>query len=54
LFAFWNAVIWLCGMAVAFWMASNHIPEIREFVQRLPGLVRQFAEAMRGVVSEPR
>ena len=54
LFAFWNAVIWLCGMAVAFWIASNHIPEIREFVQRLPGLFRQFAEAMRGVVSEPR
>ena len=54
LFAFWNAVIWLSGMAVAFWIASNHIPEIREFIQRLPGLFRQFAEAMRGLVSEPR
>ena len=46
-YAFWNAVIWLVGMAFAVWIASNHLPEIREFLQRLPPLVRQFAEAVR-------
>ena len=46
-YAFWNAVIWLMGMAFAVWIASNHLPEIREFLQRLPPLVRQFAEAVR-------
>ena len=45
--AFWGAVIWLIGMAFVVWIASNHIPEIREFIQRLPPLVRQFAEAVR-------
>jgi hypothetical protein len=46
-YAFWNAVIWLVGMAFAVWIASNHLPEIREFLQRLPPLVRQFADAVR-------
>jgi phage shock protein PspC (stress-responsive transcriptional regulator) len=46
-YAFWNAVIWLMGMALVVWIASNHTPEIREFLQRLPPLIRQFAEAVR-------
>jgi phage shock protein PspC (stress-responsive transcriptional regulator) len=45
--AFWNAVIWLLGLAFALWIASNHVPEIREFVQRVPPLARDFAFAMR-------
>jgi phage shock protein PspC (stress-responsive transcriptional regulator) len=51
-FAFWNAVVWLIGLAFAIWLASNHIPEIREFVQRLPDLFREFIWAMRDLVSE--
>jgi phage shock protein PspC (stress-responsive transcriptional regulator) len=48
-FAFWNIVIWAIGMAVVIWLASEHIPEIREFVQRLPPLIRDFAETIRDV-----
>jgi phage shock protein PspC (stress-responsive transcriptional regulator) len=54
LYAFWNAAIWLTGMAAIVWIASHHIPEIQEFIRRLPELVRQFAEAIRGLVSEPK
>jgi phage shock protein PspC (stress-responsive transcriptional regulator) len=50
--AFWNAVTWLIGMAFVMWIASNHIPEIREFLQRVPGLIRDFAHAIRDVVEE--
>jgi phage shock protein PspC (stress-responsive transcriptional regulator) len=50
-YAFWSAVVWLIGMAFVLWMASNHIPEIREFVHRLPPLVQQFASAMRDLFS---
>ena len=46
-YAFWNAVIWLTGMAVVVWVGSNHMPEIREFLQRFPSLVREFAFAVR-------
>ena len=48
--AFWNAVTWLIGLAVAVWIASNHLPEIREFLQHLPEIVRDFAQAMRNLV----
>ena len=40
-FAFWHAVIWMIGLAIAFWVASDHIPEITEFMQRLPHLFRE-------------
>jgi hypothetical protein len=50
--AFWNAVVWLIGLAFAIWLASNHIPEIREFVQRLPDLFREFIWAMRDLASQ--
>jgi hypothetical protein len=49
-FAFWNAVAWLLGMAFVVWIASNHIPEIREFLQRLPELLREFADTIRDLV----
>lgn len=54
LYAFWNAVIWLTGVAIVVWIGSHHIPEIREFIQRLPGLLREFAEAMRDLFSKQR
>jgi len=54
LYAFWNAAIWLTGMAIVVWIGSHHIPEIREFIQRLPGLVREFAWAMRDLFSRQR
>jgi phage shock protein PspC (stress-responsive transcriptional regulator) len=50
--AFWNAVTWLVGMAFVVWIASNHVPEIREFLQHVPGLIRDFAHAVRDVVNE--
>jgi phage shock protein PspC (stress-responsive transcriptional regulator) len=53
-YAFWNAVVWLVGMAVIIWMASNHLQEISEFIQRLPPLVRQFADAVRDLFTQPR
>ena len=45
--AYWNAVVWMIGLAFALWIASSHVPEIREFVQRLPLLARDFGMAMR-------
>jgi phage shock protein PspC (stress-responsive transcriptional regulator) len=44
--AFWNAVIWLVGLAVAVWIASDHVPEIREFLQRLPELGQGFVRSL--------
>jgi hypothetical protein len=54
MFAFWNAVIWLVGMAFAVWIASNNMPEIREFLQHVPDLVRDFAQAVRDLVQRER
>ena len=50
-YAFWNAVVWMIGLAVMFWLASNHMPEIREFLQRLPQLARGFGEAIHDILS---
>jgi hypothetical protein len=49
---FWNAVTWLVGMAFVVWIASNHVPEIREFLQHVPELIRDFVQAIRDVVTE--
>lgn len=46
-FTFWNAVVWMIGLAIAVWIASDHLPEIREFLQRLPDVTRDFGIAMR-------
>jgi hypothetical protein len=51
-FAFWHAVIWLIGLAIVLWVASDHIPEITEFMQRVPHLFREFMYAVRDVVRE--
>jgi phage shock protein PspC (stress-responsive transcriptional regulator) len=45
-YAFWNAVIWLIGIAFVVWVASENLPEIREFLQRLPPVIREFADAI--------
>jgi len=50
-YAFWQAVSWLLGMAFVVWIASEHMPEIREFLQQLPGLVREFAHAIQNLGS---
>lgn len=50
-FAFWNAVTWLIAGAVVVWAASNNLPEIREFLQQLPDLFRDFAQAVREFVA---
>ena len=47
--AFWNSVGWLVGLTLVIWIASNHIPEIREFIHRLPDLIRDFTYAVRDV-----
>jgi phage shock protein PspC (stress-responsive transcriptional regulator) len=52
--AFWNAVVWLIGLAFAIWLASDHIPEIRTFLQRVPDLVRDFAWAVRDLFNKPQ
>jgi hypothetical protein len=47
-------VLWLVGLAFGLWIASNHIPEITEFVQRFPELVLEFAEAVRNLIDRQR
>jgi phage shock protein PspC (stress-responsive transcriptional regulator) len=50
-YAFWNAVVWLVGLGVVLWFASEHSHELREFAQRFPEIVRDFAYAVRDFVS---
>ena len=52
--AFWNSVAWLIGLAFVVWIASNHIPEIREFLQRVPDLFRDFIHAVRDFIHQSR
>ena len=51
-FAFWQAVTWLLGLALVVWIGSNHIPELKEFLIRMPALIRDFAHAIRDLFSE--
>jgi hypothetical protein len=44
-FAFWNAVVWLVGLAFVLWIASDYTPEIVDFLRRLPDLFREFVRA---------
>lgn len=46
-YGFWNAVVSLVALAFLFWFASGHIPEIQDFLQRLPEVGREFGDAMR-------
>ena len=52
--AFSITVTWLVGAAIVVWIASNHIPEIREFFQRLPELIRDFTYAVRDAFARQR
>ena len=54
LYAFWNAAIWLTGMAVVVWIGSHHIAEIQEFIHRMPVIAQQFVEAMRDLFAGQR
>ena len=49
--AFWNAVMWLVGIAVVIWIASGHVPEIREFIHRVPDV---FRDLVADIKSQPR
>ena len=53
-FAFWNALVSLFGLAVVIWIASHHTTEIREFLHRMPELIRDFADAMRDLAERYR
>ncbi|MEX2273658.1 MAG: PspC domain-containing protein [Vicinamibacterales bacterium] len=50
-YAFWHAAISLVAIAVIFWVASNNIPEIREFLQQVPDLFRDFTSALRDALT---
>jgi len=50
-FAFWHAIAWLVGVAFVIWIKSNHLPEIREFLQQLQEIFREFVQAMRRLVA---
>ena len=52
--AFSITVTWLVGAAIVVWIASNHIPEIREFFQRVPELIRDFTYAVRDAFARQR
>lgn len=49
-----SAAIWLVGLAFALWIASNHMPEVREFVSRVPELMRDFFEDVRDWIDSRR
>jgi phage shock protein PspC (stress-responsive transcriptional regulator) len=46
-YAFWNAVVGLMGLTLVVWIASGHLPEIREFLQHLPDIFRDLVDAIR-------
>ncbi len=48
----WSATVWLVGLAFALWIASEHLPELREFAQRVPDVLRDFRDAMRELLSK--
>jgi phage shock protein PspC (stress-responsive transcriptional regulator) len=50
-YAFWSAVVWMVGLGVALWFASEHTTELREFLRRLPDVVREFSYAVRDFVT---
>src|SRR6266545_3714022 len=51
LFVGYQIVVSLMGTAFIIWIASNHIPEIREFILQLPPLLREFVDAIRHLFS---
>lgn len=49
---FWGAAIWLVGLAFAFWVASNHTLELREFLTQAPDLFRDFVADVREMIGK--
>ena len=45
--SFWGAVVSLVTLAFLLWFASNHMPEGREFVSRVPDLFQDFIHDLR-------
>jgi phage shock protein PspC (stress-responsive transcriptional regulator) len=45
-YAFWNAVVGLVGLTLVLWVASGNLPEIREFLQRLPEIFRDLMDTI--------
>jgi phage shock protein PspC (stress-responsive transcriptional regulator) len=45
--AVWGGIVWLGVLAFLLVLASQHIPEIRTFVDNLPSMWRDFANAFR-------
>jgi phage shock protein PspC (stress-responsive transcriptional regulator) len=50
--ALWATVTWLIGLAIVLWVASSHVPEIGEFMLRVPHLFREFMYAVRDFFRE--
>jgi phage shock protein PspC (stress-responsive transcriptional regulator) len=48
----WHMVIWLVGLGIIVWVATNNIPEIAEFIRRVPHLFREFVYAVRDAVRD--
>jgi phage shock protein PspC (stress-responsive transcriptional regulator) len=48
----WHMSIWLVGLAIVVWVATNNIPEIGEFLLRLPHLFREFMYAVRDALRD--
>lgn len=46
-YAFWNAAMGLAIMAILFWVATTHRPELVEFLENVPELLRDFIGAVR-------
>ena len=48
----WHMVLWLVGLAIIVWVATNNIPEIGEFILRVPHLFREFMYEVRDFFRE--
>jgi hypothetical protein len=48
----WHMVLWLAGLAIIVWVATNNVSEIGEFFVRLPHLFREAMYELRDLVRE--
>jgi hypothetical protein len=46
--ATWNALVWLTVVGALLWLASHHMPEIRQFARNLPALWASVKAAFKG------
>lgn len=52
--SFWSAVVSLVTLAVLLWFASNHWPEVREFIDRVPDVFQDFVDDVSGWIGSRR